>query len=111
MTATEERTALMAMAQELHETMREHDKQINRVINALLGEGDRLLVASADEKQAGLSVTKKAVVYTSGAAEAPGKRKCGICHKPGHRRETCPDAHIAYKAERTGKTGKKAKLK
>ena len=44
-----------------------------------------------------------------------GKRGCGLCHKPGHRRANCPEAHlirekdIAAKAENGGK--KKRKMK
>ena len=48
--------------------------------------------STALEEPAPLTATKVAAVAPSGGGELPpGKRGCGNCGKPGHRRTTCPE--------------------
>lgn len=112
MLAQEERTELMRIANEIHVDLRALNARVNKVINHLLSAADELAIAAADEKSAGITVTVQKVTYgktettTPPEGEVVKRRKCSICHEPGHRATTCPKAHIAFDKAR-GKGRKK----
>jgi len=111
MTSHEERKALLTAAQELHDLLQSIAPRVRQVVNLLIGAGDELALASADEVSAGTQVTKKNVSYvntvTGKAGSAafdlpfvPGKRACSLCREPGHRATNCPNAHKIQEQKR-----------
>lgn len=112
-TAEERRDSLMAQAAQLNVEIRALTTRVQSLISALVGEGDTLLPAVADEKEASRGVRKRAVVYT-GTIPAPttegapavalgaGKRACSVCRQPGHRagNAVCPGTIAAYNTPR-----------
>jgi len=65
-----------------------------KFINAAEAHG----TAAVDELEVlGGHVSKKTVTYAAGSTVAEpvvAKRACSICRKPGHKRTTCPEAHL-----------------
>lgn len=99
----DERTQLLAHAQQLIALLHETNAGVNRVVNELIAEADRMLPVVANERE-GLTPTQRRQVKMSKATAAvpqaveappklaPGKRACSICRKPGHRAQNCPTA-------------------
>lgn len=63
MTSFEERRELMHMAEAVREELRSVTKRVHLLINKIIGEGDALMLAAADERSAGMETTVKAVKY------------------------------------------------
>jgi hypothetical protein len=62
-TSFEERRELMHMAEAVREELRSVTKRVHLLINKIIGEGDALMLAAADERSAGMETTVKAVKY------------------------------------------------
>ena len=148
MTATEERAALMEIAQKIQNELtllRQEFIVITRPVSAVVARlveaGDSLLLASATEIEKG-EVKKVLKVRTSVSGEieilggvgkgtstlagpispeqvvsiprmvlGPGKRACGLCRQPGHRRQNCPNAHVVREKDIAAKAAPKGKKK
>lgn len=111
----DERNALRAAARELQDALREAAKVGNRLISMLLSE-EMSMLNDAHQEMADLGAPKPPPKPILGdmqgqAFETPSppsaiavkpkhKRACGLCHKPGHRRDNCPDADKDFKATR-----------
>lgn len=112
----DERQKLLAAGKELSGLLREVTPAIWKVLNMLDSAADELKVAAADEVTAGDMPKVKKVTFTSVGrvssqeplstpitpkASAPiitkKRRKCSLCHEPGHWATNCPNAHIERK--------------
>jgi hypothetical protein len=90
---------------------KEMSEEIARVSCLLMGKADQILLPMADEIGSKEVTHRKTITPETGIvgtvpALPPGKRGCGICGKPGHRRTTCPDADKDFKAQRAKKERK-----
>ena len=107
------RDQLIAAQRELIIEMRKIIDPINKIASALDYEATRLLphIEAGRSKVTATELDVREVEASGKAPQAsalaPGKRGCGICGKPGHRRHTCPDADKDYKAQRAERKPRK----
>lgn len=103
MSATEDRADIINLANLLTERRKELLGTItllNQAVSSLIQTADGLLPAVATELSAG---GKPAIPITYDGpspspddianAVAPSRRHCSLCDEPGHRKDTCPNAH------------------
>lgn len=120
----EQRDRLMATASDLTQALRDAARVANTLVNELIGNADSLLMPAADEKdnQGRPKVTpiRHNAKPTEGTPTPepqsiekiklpPGKRGCGSCGQPGHRRQSCPNAHVVRAADVAKKAQPKKK--
>jgi len=106
--------AMITLGHELRDELKGFTLRGDKVINKLIETADRMLPAVMNEKEEQRGVRKKKDVVYVGPDENirpetvlhPGdniaklRRTCSICHQPGHRKTTCPQANKKYKEDR-----------
>jgi hypothetical protein len=118
------RQDVMALADSINAHRAEHLEMIrafNEAITTLVQFADQIALKALDERDAngnllkeyrpvGAESTIRGPTLTAIAdATAPSRRRCSLCDEPGHRKDTCPNAHKVAKAKKEAPTKKARK--
>lgn len=106
---TEARRDVMKLADHLNTVRAEYlatMSSINEAVSKLVRCADSFLVPSTDERDGDGNLLPQYTTKNPGPEDVadyvnPSQRTCSICHKPGHRKTTCPDADKDLKEKKT----------